>query len=263
MHNKHAPRRCQNRYPFPTILSTFSIKLPFFFHQFFHPFPLASVANVVKIAPCARFLLLSLMSPPRMLPAVATVGYCASQSSAYDPFRIEHARSAARKPAIHRSMALDILYSYPTAGRILRATLHARVSSSILSRLPFPADFSRHLSFHVCRPRPMLSAAEHIQDPERVVGPHGSADAITHGGDQREHPWVYHGPRHRPRRGREKVTPRSSLSHPQIVLFVTFRNGSKMPSAVTNLSFGAKTARFGSLSATRYPSTFYKDRDGR
>jgi len=36
-----------------------------------------------------------------MLPAVATVGYCASQSSAYDPFRIEHARSAARKPATH------------------------------------------------------------------------------------------------------------------------------------------------------------------
>jgi len=38
---------------------------------------------------------------PRMLPAIATVGYCASHSSAYDPFRVARTRKAARLSAIH------------------------------------------------------------------------------------------------------------------------------------------------------------------
>jgi len=46
---------------------------------------------------------------------------------------------------------------------------------------PAPDDVSRLYSCF-CRLRPMFPAAEHIQDPEGVVGPHGSADAITHGG---------------------------------------------------------------------------------
>jgi len=73
-----------------------------------------------------------------MLPSVATVGYCASQSSAYDPFRV------ARAP---------------------------------ISTLVF-----RRLFSYARRPRPLYPAAKHIKDPEGVVGPHGSADAITHGG---------------------------------------------------------------------------------
>jgi len=55
----------------------------------------------------------------------------------------------------------------------------------------------------------------------------------------------------------------TAITRPHFVLFVTFRNGSKMTSLVTNSSFGLKNGRFDPLSATRYPSVFYKKIDGR